>query len=480
MVSPSFRCAACATPAEFTPAFRPNDLPSRSFPAEHLPMPRVSASPAMPLYARGAIAIALVCGAAFLSGCGSQEVTALKPETPPLPTIRTSVITLEPQPWPAVVRSQGSLVADEVAVIGAKVAGTIETVHVDLGDAVSAGDPLAALDQKQFVLEVKQAEAQLHQARSAIGLARDASVDQLDPKNAPPVRQEQAMWDEAKANLVRARQLQIDRTITRAELDAIVAAERVAEARYAAAVNSVLEKIALIGVREAELSLARERLEYTIMRAPFDGIVQQRHVAPGSYTPIGGSMVTVVRTNPLRFQGAMPERHAQRLAIGQQVKLKIESIDEPRTVQITRISPALDSLTRSLMFEAEVDNRDRQLRSGLFAEAEVLIDPQATALAAPHSAVIEFAGTEKVWKVVDGIATEQEVLTGERRPGGIEILRGLAAGDVIVQNAGEGKVAVVEPLDAPNASERSQESGELSGKESEEEKNAAPAPFVSG
>ena len=104
------------------------------------------------------------------------------------------------------------------------------------------------------------------------------------------------MWNEAKANLERARQLQIDRTITRAEFDAIVAAERVAEARYAAAVNSVLEKIATIGVRQAELSLARQRLEYAVIRAPFDGLVQQRHVAPGAYVQIGGSLVTLVRS----------------------------------------------------------------------------------------------------------------------------------------------------------------------------------------
>ena len=416
---------------------------------ERRPYPRDLALPRFHRAARSRFAAWALCGALLPLGCGTSTETPSAATTQPVPTIEAELVRVQARSWPTIVRSQGNLVADEVAVVGAKVAGRVAEVHVDLGDFVRAGKPLAHLDQSEFLLEVAQAEAQLAQARSAVGLKPGDPVDQLDPESSPPVRQEQATWDEAKANLDRSTRLQTQGAITDSEYDQFVAAERVAEARYASALNSVHEKIALVGVREAELSLARDRLLDATIPAPFDALVQQRHVAPGVYVDVGDAVATMVRANPLRFQGTIPERHAQRLALGQEVRLKIESIAEPRTVRITRISPALDRLSRSLLFEAEVDNSDRRLRTGLFAEAEVVLDPDAEVLVVPASAVVEFAGAEKVWKVVDGRAAEQEVLTGGRRGEGIEIIEGLVTGDLILQDAAGGRIAKVQPMNDP-------------------------------
>lgn len=376
-------------------------------------------------------------------GCeSSSEETAGKDEKE-LPTIEVDVLTVGSQPWPRIVRSQGNLVADQVAVVGSKVAGRVAEVHVDLGDFVTGGSPVVTLDKNEFELRVQQAEAQLRQARAAVGLGEDDAVENLKAENSPPVQEELAIWDEAKANLERMKRLQAQRAVTEAEVEQLAAAERVAKARYASALNSTREKIALIGIRQAELSLARQQLEDVVIRMPFDGLVQVRDIAPGAYVQIGNSVATVVRTNPLRFRGAIAERQAEGLQIGQRVVLSIELVDKPREVVVTRISPALNTMNRSLIFEADVKNEDRGLRAGLFAEAEVLIDPQAQALIVPHASVVEFAGAEKVWKVVDGQAKEQEVVTGERRDAGIEILRGLEAGDVILAEGVEGREAKV-------------------------------------
>ncbi len=380
-----------------------------------------------------------------INGCqktATEPVNAGKHE---IPTIRADLHAVQLQTWPRIIRCQGSLMADEVSVVGAKVAGKVAEVHVDLGDYVKAGSPLITLDQEEFRIQVTQAEAQLSQARSAVGLKPDDSVLALEPKNAPPVQQELAIWDEAKANLERAQRLQKQNAFTQAEVEQIAAAERVARARYASALNGVYEKIALIGLRQAELLLARQRLEDIVIRMPFDGLIQQRDVAPGAYVQVGNAVATVVRNDPLRFRGSIPERQAQNLAIGQQVELRIESIAQPLRVKVTRISPALNPSNRSLLFEANVDNRDRLLRAGLFAEAEVFVDPNAQALVVPRSSVIEFAGAEKVWKVVDGLLTDQAVITGMRREQGIEILSGLAAGDRILVDGSTGRVAKIDP-----------------------------------
>jgi RND family efflux transporter MFP subunit len=383
-----------------------------------------------------------------LQGCGRKPTDDAAAAGPPAPPIRAEVLTIERGAWPTIVRTQGSLFADEVAVVGAKVAGRIAEVHVELGDVLKEGAPLVTLNQEEFQLQVAQAEAQLQQTRAAVGLRAEAPVESLVPENSPPVREAKAVWDEAIARRDRAKQLRSSNAGTEAEVEQAVAAEQVAAAKYASAINGVNEKIALIGVRAAELSLARQRLADAVIPAPFDGLVEERHVAPGAFVQVGMPIVTLVRADPLHFRGRMPERHSRRLRLGQEVRLQVEAVARPRVVKVTRISPTLDPLSRSLLFEARVDNADGRLWAGIFAEAEVIIDSDAETIAVPESALAEFAGVEKVWKVVAGFAQEQIVLTGERRDGRIEILEGLAPGDTILGDADLGRVARVDPIPA--------------------------------
>jgi len=399
------------------------------------------------------VALAAFVCLAGISGCGGGAHANTKPakETREPPPLKAAVLTIEPALWPAVVRTQGSLIADEVSIVGAKVGGRVNEVDFDLGDAVKAGMVLATLDQDDFVLQVSLAEAQLLQARAALGLRPSDPIEALKPENAPPVREAQALWEEARAKIARIRQLQsmARNTVTQDEFDQAVAAEGAAEARYAAAMNAVREKMANISVRTSELNVARQHLADTILHAPFDGFVQDRHVAHGSFLQMGDPIATLVRTNILRYRGAMPERHAHRLTMGQEVRLKIEGVPEQRVARITRISPSVEETSRSLVFEAQVDNRDSSLRTGLFAEGEVIVDPAAQSLIVPQAAILEFAGAEKVWKLVAGVAKEQVVQTGRRTDDKVEITGGLKPGDVILADALKGRMARVEPIESP-------------------------------
>lgn len=390
-------------------------------------------------------AFVLVCA---LPGCEpSHPANApTRPAAADAEPLSAEVFVVKSSVYPDKVRSQGNLVADEVTVVGAKVAGRVAEVHTDVGDRISANDPLATLDRAEFELAVVLAQTQLVQARAALGLNADDPLERLNPQNAPPVREAQAVWDEAKLRTGRLQALLPKNAATREELDVAIAAERVAEARHASAVNGVLEKIAQIRVRGAELALAQQRLDDAVIPAPFDGQVQERHIAPGTFVQVGEPIVTLVRTSTLRFRGTMPERHAHRLALGQEVVLNVESMREPLTAQITRISPVVEERNRSLMFEVELPNSDHRLRSGLFAEAEVIVDPQARAIVIPPSSLVEFAGAEKVWKVIDGKATEQVVQTARRSKTAVEIVRGLEEGDVILLDAVVGRSAPVTPV----------------------------------
>ena len=382
--------------------------------------------------------------ASLLVGCGedkTEEEAEAKPKE--LPTIDVAVMELAPKQWPRLVRSQGSLTPDDRAVIGSEIEGRVDQVHVDLGDDVEAGTPLVTIKQEEFKLRVEQAEAELMQVRAAVGLKPGAPVSELNPENAPPVLETKAQWDDALTQLERAKQLRGSNSISAAEVEQLQAAADVAEARYKASLNSVQEKIALIGVKQAELSLAKEDLENTIIKAPFKGMVVQRQTSPGTFVRVGDPAISIVRLDQLRFRGTVPERYALLISKGQQVELEIESVNKPRLIEVTRISPALDLASRSLLFEAIVDNSDGSLRSGLFATARIVVDENAEAVVIPESALVEFAGAEKVWKVVDGVAEEQPVLTGERRSGQIEVTDGLKPGDVILLEGTKGEVARV-------------------------------------
>lgn len=380
------------------------------------------------------------------SGCHQEaaEPKVNDPAKAELPIIDAAVLVVNKQVLPTTVRSQGSLVADDVTVVGTKVAGRVAEVFVDVGDSVADQAPLASLDRHEFELEVTLAKAQLVQARAALGLTADDPLEQLSPQKAPPVREAQAIWDEAKTRTARVQRLVPKNAATQEDLDTAIAAERVAEARHASAINGVLEKIAQIRVRSAELALAEQRLNDAVVVAPFEGQVHERHIAPGSFVQIGAPVVTLVKTSTLRFRGTLPERHARELSLGQQVKLNVESIDEPLTAQISRISPVVEERNRSLMFEVVLSNPDGRLRTGLFVEAEVFVDPQAEAIVIPASALNEFAGAEKVWQVEEGVAHEQVVQTARRTDEGIEIVGGLSAGDVILKNAHQGRIARVQ------------------------------------
>jgi multidrug efflux pump subunit AcrA (membrane-fusion protein) len=108
------------------------------------------------------------------------------------------------------------------------------------------------------------------------------------------------------------------------------------------------------------------------------------------------------------------------------------------------MSPTLNAASRAMMFEADVPNADGALRAGLFAEADVVLDPQQTAIVVPETAIVEFAGAEKVWTVVDGLCVEQAVQTGDRRGSHVEVIQGLSSGEAILVNGRAGRSGPVE------------------------------------
>jgi RND family efflux transporter MFP subunit len=350
------------------------------------------------------------------------------------------------QPWPRIVRAQGTLIEDEFALLGAKVAGRVRKVLVDIGSSVKEGQPVAELDTEDFDLMVQQAEAQVLQARAGVGLKSGVPDDQLDPMKAPPVLQEWAMLEEARYNVDRVKGLVGKGIMTQEEIQARESALRVAEARYASSLNAVQGQIALLKLRRSELALAMQNRLDAVLKAPFVGIIQETHVAPGSYVSVGQPVAALVRTNPLRFRAGIPERTAIGVSVGQPLTLVLEGQPESLKTRISRISPALDVSSRSLIIEADIENPDGNLRTGLFAEAEILVDADQKVLAVPARSIVSFGGVEKVWTVVDSKAQPRQVRTGRRDDKLIEVLSGLKPGELVLTNGELGREGVVKAV----------------------------------
>lgn len=376
-----------------------------------------------------------------LVGCGHAEAPADGAAAAPAPLAPkdVEVIVAARQAWPRTVTVQGALLADEDAVIGSKIAGRVATVNVDLGSIVKKGDRLVTLDRSELDLQVKLAEAQLQQACAAIGLKAYEDETKLDYKNAPPVQLEQALVDEAEAAVNRAKALLPTRAITGSEYDTLVAQMRAAKARYNSALNGVSTQVAMIGVRRTELSLAKQLVADSETVAPFDGVVEARRVSPGEYVSLGQPLISLVRAERLRFTAGVPESKAGEIKPGQRVEIRITGAEAPLVTEVTRVSPIVTQTSRAVRIEADVPNPDHALQAGLFAEADVIVEPEAQALALPSAAVTRFAGVEKVWLVADGKAAQQSIRTGREERGRVEILEGVAEGSQVIANADEGR-----------------------------------------
>ncbi len=330
----------------------------------------------------------------------------------------------------------GTLAAEEQVVLGLKVAGRLGEIPVDLGSRVTKGQVLARLVSTDAELRVVQAEAALQQARARLGLDAADAADQVDPEATPLVRQARALLDVARASRQRFEALHGQQLVSGAELEAAVAAFQVADGRYQDALDEVRNRQALLAQRLSEVELARQQLSDSTLFSPFDGAVRERQATPGEYVATGQPVVTVVRVHPLRLRLAVPERDAAGVRAGQEVRLTVEGDATVHTGRVARLSPAIDERSRTLMLEAEVPNRDGALRPGAFATAEVVIAADEPVVFVPASAIVTFAGIEKVIVVQDGKTVEKRVNTGRRDGNRVAIAEGIVPGEQVVVEPG--------------------------------------------
>jgi RND family efflux transporter MFP subunit len=261
----------------------------------------------------------------------------------------------------------------------------------------------------------------------------------LDVEATAVVRQALATLEEARAAAARLELLAREGLAPQAELDTARASLLRAEAALQSAREEVRIREAQVRQRESELRIARQRLTDTTIRSPIDGLVQARQASAGEFLAAGAPIAQIVRIDPLRLRLALPEREASSVRQGQTVYLSSSTAeaaegDPGHSGVVARLAPSLDTQSRSLLIEADIPNTG-QLRPGNFVHARIVVGSRTVATV-PESAIVTFAGLQKVITVQDGKAVERPVRTGATQEQRVEILSGLEPGEAVVKTPG--------------------------------------------
>lgn len=188
-----------------------------------------------------------------------------------------------------------------------------------------------------------------------------------------------------------------------------------------------------LDVLRAELRLIEVQLRRTEIRAPFSGTIGLRYISSGSYLSPQTRIASLQATGTVKIDFSVPEKYASAIALGDEIMFRVKAAaDTVFRGEIYAIEPGVDRETRSLMLRARSSNDQGFLRPGAFADIDLLVGEIAEALMVPAIAVIPDLGGKKVFVYEDGFAQPRPVETGIRTDSGVQILRGLAPGDLVI------------------------------------------------
>ncbi len=365
--------------------------------------------------------------AALISGCGSKSdataaaskadaskpdaaktADAAKPAAPPaaapkpgLPVKAEAVQILKVQDD---VSAVGSLLAEESVIIRPEIDGRIVGLHFQEGQAVTAGTRLVTIDSTEY-------EAQ-------------TAAQRADLKT-------------EEQRLVRTKELFEQKFISKDALDV---------------------QVGNVARLKAHVDEAESRTAKTVIRAPFSGILGLRQVSPGAYVKAGSDIVRLENVSSIKVDFRIPENYLSKIRPNQEIAVKLDAYPgEAFTGRVYAVEPVVDERTRTIAMRARIPNKGFKLKPGMFVRVAVTLDSRPNAVIVPEQAIWPQGKDSFVYRVVDGKAALTKVEIGNRSPGSVEILKGLAANDVVITDGqmklkdGAAVSVIVPPPAAPAA-----------------------------
>jgi membrane fusion protein (multidrug efflux system) len=280
----------------------------------------------------------------------------------------------------------GSLRADEAVTIRPEIAGRIAEIAFREGQSVARGAVLVRLDQSELAAVAASSRAQLKLEEQKMARAEDLQKKGFISQQG---------LDDQRTSLARAR---------------------------------------------AKLAEDEARLARTEMRASFAGVAGLRQVSEGQYVAAGTDIARLEKIDQLKLDFRVPEAFVARVRPGQPVRVLVDAYrDKAFSGSVYAIEPGIDDQTRTILLRARVANADMQLRPGMFARVQVQLGVREKAVWVPEAAIVPKGQDSFVFRVAvsaagngGGKAELVRVQTGARKVGEVEIVKGLAEGDLVV------------------------------------------------
>lgn len=347
-----------------------------------------------------AIALASLAALAYWLLSPGQPRPAQAPAARPPATLEfmpQEIVQVEPVVLRQVLPLSGSLRAIDMATVRAKVAGDVREVLVREGEPVRSGQVLVRMDATEYAARVAQSRGNLNNALAQLAVAARTRENNL------------ALVEKG--------------FISRNALDT-------SSSQYEAA-------RATVEAAQGALDLVTKSLNDTVLRAPITGLVSARHVQPGEKVPVDGKLLEIVNLQTLELEAAVPASDIGKVAIGQPVTLRVEGQSTPFEGKVVRINPAAQAGSRSVPVYVQLANPQNQLRVGMFAEAQLVLDSRAGVIALPQAAVRQDSGGNHVFVIDNGKIARHPVtvggvgLTGDERR--VEIVSALPQGAQVIR-----------------------------------------------
>jgi RND family efflux transporter MFP subunit len=326
--------------------------------------------------------------------------------------------------------------------IMAKVSGYVKEIRVDVGDRVKIGELLATLEIPEMVDDRNRAKAAIDRSSAEVARAQD------------DIKRAESSHDIAHLSYHRLFDVSQKRPglVAQQEIDDAHSKDLVAEAQVAAAKSGLAAAVQQVDVNKADLSRVNTLENYTRVTAPFTGVITKRYADTGSMIQAGTAsqtqampLVRLSENSLLRLTLPVPESVVPAIHVGQQVDVKVPSLNRTFPGKVARFSDKLQLSTRTMETEVDVQNPSLILIPGMYAEVDLTLDHKANALAIPLSAVdsgsdrasaeqaVKSANTGRVMAISPDQRIEvRQVTIGIETANLAEILSGLMEGDLVV------------------------------------------------
>lgn len=301
------------------------------------------------------------------------------------PNMKTFTIQAESKP---VYREfSGTVVADQKAIISARLTAMVAEMLVDVGNVVEQGDVMMRLESDDLDARVKQTEQALSSAQAQLYAARKEykRVAELVNKKLLP----QAEYDQVESEL------------------------KTAQASF---------KQAQAAVSEAETTFG-----YSMISAPFDGLVTQKNVNRGDTATPGMQLVSMYNPKTLQLQADISESQIKDIKLGSRLNYQLPTYDVSGVGEVIEIAPAADNTSRTFVIKLSLDNA-QHIYPGVFGKISV-VSGERNVLTIPDEALYQVGQLDYV-KVIDDNGTIQTRLVQLREHNIVR--KGIRSGDVLV------------------------------------------------